>query len=394
MMREKKHRWHGGTCASRLVIFARTQMVARAPYCRRPGCWHSLPCWLVLHSLALCTYMLPHNLAHYTPMLVRLIAIGTSTNSACTRVDAARACAQECAALGIAGHDVPAEVAGLQAELPALLRAAAEQVQAGALDAAMRYYADFLAYTAPPEAAADAEEGAAGGAFNPAAGALPPDLLPALQEVRRVELGDPAADAAAALGPGLGSGLGSGGGAAADIDWDLGAGEEDSAATAIDWDAPVAPDPSGGESTADSAPMEVAWDVDASGDEPAGGGAALADAGAEPRGRGEDAGDEAEGGPAGVDWDIGVAAAGEQAPQHSAAGAGAPDAPGARLQGLALTSKPMHGQTYTRPSESAYWMFGAAARTLRGRLGHSKPHDLALVKGACCTGIPVWMQPG
>lgn len=252
---------------------------------------------------------------------------------------------QECAALGIAGHNVPAEVAGLQAELPALLRAAAEQVQAGALDAAMRYYADFLAYTAPPEAAADAGgarggtgQGPAGRVADPAAGALPPDLLPALQEVRRAELGDPAADAAAALGPGLGSGLGSGGGggAAADIDWGLGAGEEDSAATAIDWDAPVAPDPPGGESTADSAPMEVSWDVGAGADEPAGGGATPADAGAEPGGRGEAAGDQSEGGPAGGDWDIGVAGAGEQAPQQSAAGAGAPNAPGARLQGAEL----------------------------------------------------------
>ena len=259
---------------------------------------------------------------------------------------------QECTALGIAGHDVPAEVAGLQAELPALLRAAAEQVQAGALDAAMRYYADFLAYTAPPEAAADAggasgaaEEGPAGRVTDPAAGALPPDLLPALQEVRRAELGDPAADAAAALGPGLGSvlGFGGGGGAAADIDWDFSAGEEDSAATAIEWDAPAAPEPPGGESTADSAPMEVAWDIGAGANEPAGGRAAPADAGAEPAGRGEAAGDEAEGGAAGVDWDIGVAAAGEQAPQQSAAGASAPDAPGARLPGLAMSSKPVHG---------------------------------------------------
>ena len=254
--------------------------------------------------------------------------------------NSARARAQECAALGIAGHDVPAEVAGLQAELPALLRAAAEQVQAGALDAAMRYYADFLAYTAPLEVGAGAGgasraagQDPAGGATNPTADALPPDLLPALQEVRRAELGDPAADAAAALGLGLGPANPgrSSGGSAAGIAWDLGAGEEDSAAAAIDWDAPVGPDPEAGESTADSATMEVSWDTDAEADEPASGGAASVDA--DPGGGCGAAGGQSEGGPAGVDWDIGVAAAGEQAPQQSAAGARAPDTPGARRKG-------------------------------------------------------------
>ncbi|KAK9825903.1 hypothetical protein WJX81_003892 [Elliptochloris bilobata] len=75
---------------------------------------------------------------------------------------AARAYQQECAALGIAGRDVPAEVAGLQAELPALLRAAAADIHAGTLDAAMRYYADFLAYSAPPQIDADGSGGASG----------------------------------------------------------------------------------------------------------------------------------------------------------------------------------------------------------------------------------------
>lgn len=191
---------------------------------------------------------------------------------------------QECAALGIAGRDVAAEVAGLQAELPTMLRGAASDIQAGMLDAAMRYYADFLAY---------AHSGAGQGSrpdpsskADPSSEELPADLLPALQEVRRADLGDSAGDTAAALGFGAGSAAGGGGAPAPNIDWGLGSGEGDSAATAIDWNAPsgaadTAADGGGGEDAAESAPAAVDWDIDV-------GAAASAD-----------------GAPAGVDWDVG-----------------------------------------------------------------------------------------
>lgn len=207
-----------------------------------------------------------------------------------------------------------AEVAGLQAELPTMLRGAASDIQAGLLDAAMRYYADFLAY---------AHSGAGAGSgpdpsikANPSLEELPADLLPALQEVRRADLGDPAGDAAAALGFGAGSAAGGGDTPAPNIDWDLGAGEEDSAATAINWNAPSGAantdaDGGGGEDVAESAPAAVDWDIDvgaaASADgAPAGVVCDVGDGGGggEGSGVGDSAGEVGGGPPADADWGI------------------------------------------------------------------------------------------
>jgi len=229
--------------------------------------------------------------------------------------------AQECAALGIPGRDVPTEVAALQGELPAILRGAAAGVQAGALDGAARYYADFLAHAQPGGGAAPgASPAPAPDAAAPGGAALPAGLLPALQEVRAAPLGDAAGDAAAALRPPPAAGTPDGAGAAdPSIDWGAGASDApagsgaEPAPAAVDWeiDAEGAEAGAAGVSPAGAAPAAVDWDVvaeeaGADGDPPTG-----------------EAGVELEGGA--VDWDIGVAEAGT-GDEACAAGGGDGDA--------------------------------------------------------------------
>lgn len=198
---------------------------------------------------------------------------------------------QECQQLGVDSSNVRAGLRGLTAELPALVGAAVESLQAAPVTQAVEYYTAVV--------------GQQQGQGQGSAAAAAAELLPVLSEVREGRTEAPAGDVATAAG---GNGEDESSGTGLQVDWDLGAAleavgggaaAEDGAAAGggISWDLDAADlatagadadsaeaagpvgisweveveVPAGGADevtagSADVAPVEVSWDIDISGE--------------------------------------------------------------------------------------------------------------------------------
>ncbi len=212
------------------------------------------------------------------------------------------AAVQECQQLGIDSRNIRAGLLGLTAELPTLVGAAVESLQAEQVTQALDYYA---AVTAQQQEQPGSEPG---------------QLLPVLAEVREGRTAPPqpaASDPAAADG---GSGEAESSGTGLQVEWDLGAALE-----AV----------GGGEAGSDSAAGPggggISWELDAAdlaaaGEEGAPPGVSW-DAGAQADGGDEAQPDGADGAPAGISWDIDISGTGETEQQAAEAGGGDGGAP-------------------------------------------------------------------
>ncbi|KAL4459017.1 hypothetical protein ABPG75_013882 [Micractinium tetrahymenae] len=220
---------------------------------------------------------------------------------------------QECQQLGINSGNIRAGLLGLTAELPALVGAALESLQADPVTQALEYYA---AVTAQQQE----QQGSGGGA--PEAG----QLLAVLAEVweGRTAPPEPAAGEPAAGAEGSGGEAG-GSGTCLQVDGDLGAALEavgggeaggDSAAadaagaSGISWELDAADLAAAGEQ---AGPAGISWDVEVA-------------PSAELGGEGEPA--SADGAPAGISWDIDISGTGET--EQEAAAAASASGSGAR----------------------------------------------------------------
>ena len=216
---------------------------------------------------------------------------------------------QECQQLGVDSHDIRGSLRGLTAELPPLVGAALEALQAAPISEALQYYAAVAC-------------GEAGGAQA---------VLPVLAEVREGRTEPPAAtQQAGAATAGAGDAAATAG--ALEVEWDLGAALEElgggggeQAATAgvgdaptagISWDldaSDLAAEVGGAEAGAgEAAPAGVSWEVEV-----------------EATGAADAAGAAAAGGSGGpaVDWGIDMGAGGEAAGGAASAAAGEEEAP-------------------------------------------------------------------
>jgi hypothetical protein len=212
---------------------------------------------------------------------------------------------QECAALGVEPSDIRGGLRRLTAELPPLVGAAIQALQAEGITQGMAYYAAAAAAGRRQREEEEEEEegGMPGQGGGPAAAAVEEELLPVLFELRQGRTAPPARQTAppdqqqqGQRGEG-GAGEGE---AALEVDWDLGAAleaVEGSDSAAGDGGAPAA---------------GISWELDASelaaGEADEGG-----DVGGEPAG--------AAAAPAEISWDIDISGAGADVETTGAAGA-------------------------------------------------------------------------
>lgn len=212
------------------------------------------------------------------------------------------AAVQECQQLGIDSRNIRAGLLGLTAELPTLVGAAVESLQAEQVTQALDYYA---AVTAQQQEQPGSEPG---------------QLLPVLAEVREGRTAPPQPAASDPVAADDGSGEAESSGTGLQVEWDLGAALEavgggeagsDSAAGpgggGISWELDAADLAAAGE---EGAPPGVSWDAEAQAD-----------------GGDEAQPDGADGAPAGISWDIDISGTGETEQQAAEAGGGDGGAP-------------------------------------------------------------------
>lgn len=200
---------------------------------------------------------------------------------------------QECQQLGIDSGDIRGGLLGLTAELPALLGAAIESLQAAQVTQAAEYYAAVVAQQEQEQEQQPGGGGAQG----------PPQLLPVLAEVREGRTAPPEPAASEPAAASVDAHDASSGDAGVQVDWDLSAaleavgggdggdGGDGSGAAGISWQLDAADLSAGG----GPGPSGISWDVEVDAPEGASGG--------------ESAG--ADGMPAGISWDIDISGAGE-----------------------------------------------------------------------------------